>query len=124
MAEFPDNSWTRIVKLAGLEGGPHKARHTYASLFLRAKPDLFLLGRVLGHSHAKVTELYAHLLPEHLAEARGVVSFAPNVASEGSDAPRRTSGRGSARKAGRRSRTQGPKVEASAAAVQEEGVEG
>jgi hypothetical protein len=77
MAEFPDNSWRRIVTLVGLSGGPHKARHTYASLFLREKPDLFLLGRLLGHSHSRVTELYSHLLPEHLAEARNVVSFAP-----------------------------------------------
>ncbi|MDA4133335.1 MAG: site-specific integrase, partial [Thaumarchaeota archaeon] len=73
--EFPDNTWTRIVKLAGLKGGPHKARHTYASHFLASKPDLFLLGRILGHSHSRVTELYAHLIPEHLAEARDVVSF-------------------------------------------------
>ena len=80
MAEFPDASWRRIVTLAGLRGGPHKARHTIASLFLRAKPDLFLLGRLLGHSHSRVTELYSHLLPEHLASARGVVSFAPSPA--------------------------------------------
>ena len=73
--EFPDNTWTRVVKLAGLVGGPHKARHTFASHFLQAKPDLFLLGRILGHSHSRVTELYSHLIPEHLAEARNVVSF-------------------------------------------------
>jgi integrase len=79
MAEFPDASFTRILGLAGLKGSPHKTRHTFASLFLRAKPDLFMLGRILGHSHSRVTELYSHLLPEHLAEARGVVSFAPVV---------------------------------------------
>jgi len=75
--EFPDNTWKRIARLAGLTGGPHRARHTFASHFLQAKPDLFLLGRVLGHSHTRVTELYAHLVPEHLAAARNVVSFAP-----------------------------------------------
>ena len=76
--EFPDNTWTRLIKLAGLRGGPHKARHTFASHFLQAKPDIFLLGRLLGHSHTRVTELYAHLIPEHLAEARNVVSFGPS----------------------------------------------
>ncbi|MGO9838647.1 MAG: hypothetical protein ACLP1X_31085 [Polyangiaceae bacterium] len=43
---------------------------------MQSKPDLFLLGRILGHSHTRVTELYSHFLPEHLAEARNVVTFA------------------------------------------------
>ncbi len=52
-------------------------RHTFASHFLQAKPDLFALGRILGHSHTRVTELYSHLLAEHLAETRNVVTFEP-----------------------------------------------
>jgi|HubBroStandDraft_1064217.scaffolds.fasta_scaffold06429_4 integrase len=68
MAEFPDNTWRRVLKAAGLSGGPHKARHTFASHYLAAKPDVFRLGRILGHSHSRVTELYSHLLPEHLVE--------------------------------------------------------
>jgi integrase len=83
-ANFPKHTWERILEKASelarqvdpqapvLKGGPHKARHTFASHFLRARPDLFLLGRVLGHSHSRVTELYGHLLPD-LAEARNVV---------------------------------------------------
>lgn len=63
-------------KIPAINGGPHRARHTFASHFLAAKPDLFLLGKLLGHSHTRVTELYSHLIPEHLAEARNVVSFA------------------------------------------------
>jgi hypothetical protein len=31
--------------------------------------------RVLGHSHSRVTELYSHLLPDHLAATRNVVTF-------------------------------------------------
>jgi hypothetical protein len=42
-------------------------------------PDLFLLARVLGHSDTRVTKLYSHLLPEHLARARNAVRFAPPV---------------------------------------------
>jgi integrase len=80
LVEFPDNTWKRVVKLAKVAGGPHRARHTFASHFLQAKADLFLLGRILGHSHARVTELYAHLIPEHLAEARNIVSFGPTPA--------------------------------------------
>jgi len=45
---------------------------------------LFLLAHVLGHSHQRVTELYAHLLPDHLARARNAVNLGPaaTVAAE------------------------------------------
>lgn len=78
-AFWPKRQWGRCVKAAGLEGGPHKLRHTFATHFLRDQPDLFLLARVMGHSHAKVTELYSHLLADHLARARGAVSFDPGI---------------------------------------------
>jgi hypothetical protein len=42
-------------------------------------PDLFLLAHVLGHSHQRVTELYAHLLPDHLARARNAVNLGPTL---------------------------------------------
>lgn len=58
-----------------LAGGPHTLRHTYATAFLSKCPDLFLLGKLMGHSHERVTELYAHLLPDHLARARNVVDL-------------------------------------------------
>jgi len=60
----------------GIVGGPHTTRHTFASHFLATQPDLYLLGKILGHSHERVTKLYAHLLPDHLERARGAVSFA------------------------------------------------
>lgn len=75
-------------KIPALTGGPHRARHTFASHFLAAKPDLFLLGKLLGHSHTRVTELYSHLIPEHLAEARNVVSFAAEATSVAGVVPR------------------------------------
>ncbi|GEM_PF-1997304 len=72
-ASFPKGPFNRILKAAGLTGGPHKIRHTYASNFLAAKPDLYLLGRLLGHTHERVTAIYAHLVPGYLAEARNVL---------------------------------------------------
>jgi hypothetical protein len=48
---------------------------------LKEVPDLFLLARVLGHSDARVTRLYSHLLPEHLARARNAVQFGAPVAA-------------------------------------------
>lgn len=74
-AFWPQKSFDRARKAAGLKGGPHTTRHTYATHFLKARPDIYLLGRILGHSDATVTKLYAHLLPDHLERARNAVMF-------------------------------------------------
>ena len=76
LTEFPKDLWRRVTKHAKLTGGPHQLRHTFASHFLQQVPDLFLLAQVLGHSHHRVTELYAHLLPGHLDRARNAVNLA------------------------------------------------
>jgi len=80
-AFWPKLQFDRARKAAGLKGGPHTLRHTFASHFLKQVPDLFLLARVLGHSDTRVTKLYAHVLPEHLARARNAVRFGPPVRS-------------------------------------------
>lgn len=74
-AWWPQNQWDEARALAGVGGSPHMCRHTYASHFLMEKPDLQLLAKVLGHSRTRTTELYAHFMPEHLAQARNVVSL-------------------------------------------------
>lgn len=76
-SRWPDRLFDRARKAAGLQGGPHTLRHSYASHFLRHHPDLFLLARVLGHSHTRVTELYSHLVPDALNAARDAVLFVP-----------------------------------------------
>ncbi len=75
LAYWPQNTFDRAVKAAKLTGGPHKLRHTYATHFLAATGDLFTLGRILGHSHARVTELYGHLLPDAIVRAASAVNF-------------------------------------------------
>jgi integrase len=72
---FPKHTWGTLMKAAGLSGGPHKLRHSYASNFLSKKPDLYLLGRLMGHTHEAVTRLYAHMIPEYLDSARNVLNF-------------------------------------------------
>lgn len=72
---FPDLRFRRVRDAAGLTGGPHTARHTYASHFLQSVPDLFELSAMLGHSHTRTTELYAHLLPGHHEKARNAVNL-------------------------------------------------
>jgi integrase len=74
-AFWPQLAFDRARKAAGLKGGPHTTRHTYATHFLRKCPDLYLLAKVLGHSDITVTKLYSHLLPDHLNRARNAVDF-------------------------------------------------
>jgi integrase len=76
---FPDPLFEEIQLKAELAGGIHRLRHTFASHFLQNVPDLYLLSQVLGHSHERVTELYAHLLPGHLLKARNAVNLSPPV---------------------------------------------
>jgi integrase len=78
-AEFPKDIYWEVRDEAKLSGGPHTTRHTYASHFLGNVPDLFLLAQILGHSHQRITELYGHMLPEHLAKARNAVNLAPSI---------------------------------------------
>ena len=77
--EFPKDAFWAARDRAKLTGGPHTFRHTFASHFLQAVPDMSLLARVLGHGHQRVTELYAHLLPDHLARARNAVNSGPSL---------------------------------------------
>jgi integrase len=75
--EFPERAFAEARQAAGLRGGPHTLRHTFASHFLAAPgTDLFLLAQVMGHSQLRVTELYSHMLPGHLARARNAVNVA------------------------------------------------
>lgn len=74
-AFWPQRAFDRARVKAGLKGGPHTARHTYATHFLARIPDLYLLSRILGHSTSYVTEMYGHLLPDHLERSRNAVSI-------------------------------------------------
>lgn len=76
-AVWPQRKFDRARRAARLTGGPHTLRHTFASHFLAQQPDLYLLAKILGHSHERVTANYAHLLPDHLERARDAVVLVP-----------------------------------------------
>jgi integrase len=76
-AAFPQGIFAKVRKAAGLVGSPHSTRHSFASAFLASCPDMFLLAKILGHSHSRVTEIYSHLLPDHLARALNAVDIGP-----------------------------------------------
>lgn len=73
----------------GLRGGPYTLRHTFASTFLQRSPDMPALARIMGHDHTRVTEMYFHMLPDHLEATRNVVNFAPRIGPARVDAAKR-----------------------------------
>jgi len=70
---WPARKFNRARKAAGLEGGPHKLRHSYASEIAARTGSATLVAQLLGHSSTWVTERYMHLLDGHLDVAREVV---------------------------------------------------
>lgn len=72
---FPDGVFKPLQTKAGVSGGAHTLRHCFASFYLEKKPDLPALAKILGHSTTRTTELYAHLLPEHLETSRNAVNI-------------------------------------------------
>jgi integrase len=88
-AYWPQRRFDNVRKAAGLVGGPHRLRHSYASHFLEAEPDIYLLGRLLGHSSAHVTELYGHLIADSMTRARAAVNFAASSGPAMTEAKRR-----------------------------------
>jgi integrase len=58
------------IRRANLAPGisPHILRHTFATRYLQAGGDLFIVSQILGHANVGVTErVYAHLRTEDLA---------------------------------------------------------
>lgn len=69
--DFVTKKFNRLVKEA--QSGPdvhlHTLRHTFASHLVMAGVDLVTVKELLGHSDLKVTQIYAHLAPDHLRMA-------------------------------------------------------
>ena len=62
----------RAVKAAGLTGkklGPHTARHTYATEWIRIRGGTFQLQKQMGHSNISTTEEYEHLVGNDVSAA-------------------------------------------------------
>jgi integrase len=66
--------WRQIRRDAGLEDVRiHDLRHSYASFLASSKLSLPIIGALLGHTQARTTQRYAHLLDEPLREATGII---------------------------------------------------
>jgi integrase len=59
-------AFKRLVREAGLPEAIHfhSLRHTFASWLVQDGVSLFQVGRLLGHTNTRTTEIYAHLQPE------------------------------------------------------------
>lgn len=58
----------RITKKRGFPDitGVHVLSHTFASHLVMKGVDLPTVAKLLGHSDIAITQVYAHLAPEHL----------------------------------------------------------
>jgi integrase len=66
--------WDRIRKRANLQDVRlHDLRHSFASFLVNRGLSLYIVQRLLGHTHARTTERYAHLAPQTLMDAAQVV---------------------------------------------------
>lgn len=52
----------RIIKNAGLKGSPHTLRHTYATHLVPVAKEAEI-GALLGHTEARSTRIYSHVMP-------------------------------------------------------------
>ena len=73
--------FSRVVEAAGLPTSgddkvtAHTLRHTYASHLVMNGTALYTVSQLLGHSDARVTQIYAHLAPDHLQEAVNAITY-------------------------------------------------
>jgi site-specific recombinase XerD len=65
------HAFKRMTRAAGLPEAIHfhSLRHTFASWLVQDGVSLFQVGKLLGHTTTKTTEIYAHLQPETMHDA-------------------------------------------------------
>lgn len=70
-----DWAWVGIRGSAGLDDVRiHDLRHSFASVGLAGGSGLFLIGKLLGHSHVATTQRYAHLADDPVKAAADRIS--------------------------------------------------
>lgn len=88
---WPACQWTirEVLDLACSKVGitdvsPHTLRHTFATRYLQAGGDIFMLSKLMGHSSVRTTEkVYAHLVHEDLLAASKHIKMGLRPAAAG-----------------------------------------
>lgn len=79
--------WVGIRKRAGLDDVRiHDLRHSFASVGVSGGSGLFLIGKLLGHSHVATTQRYAHLADDPVKAAADKISASVAAALRGEGA--------------------------------------
>ena len=75
--QFAEFVTRNAAKAAGIESltKVHTLRHTFASHLVMKGVDLPTVKKLMGHSDIQTTMVYAHLAPDHLAEAVDRLEF-------------------------------------------------
>jgi len=64
------SSWSSVLESAQVENFRfHDLRHSFASKLVMAGVPLFTVSQLLGHHSLETTMIYAHLSPDHMADA-------------------------------------------------------
>lgn len=65
------DGFSRYRKLIGFDQPLtfHHCRHTFATWLIQAGVSIYEVQRLLGHSTIKMTEIYAHLIPDNLQKS-------------------------------------------------------
>ncbi len=58
---------------------PHKWRHTFATDFIKATGNLYVLQKIMGHTSIKTTEKYLHVNVEYLSKIYNDFQIYPNL---------------------------------------------
>jgi integrase len=78
--------WGRICQAAGITGvRPHDMRHSYVSAGAAEGESLVIVGAIVGHSAASMTERYAHLSDDPVRAAADRISSAISAAMSSSE---------------------------------------
>lgn len=68
-------SWNSVLEAAQIDNFRfHDLRHSFASKLVMAGIPLFTVSQLLGHRNLDTTMIYAHLSPDHMADALKVLN--------------------------------------------------
>lgn len=72
----------RYLRSVGIDATAHQLRHTFATELLHVSGNIYAVQKMLGHSDASTTSVYAQLRDEDAAEAMGKLHLPEAIAGD------------------------------------------